>query len=141
MSYSPYAIHQSRGAFDCFTPTRQACWYTAVRSCLLFVLLIVLSSCVKTPAPVSDDILGEWEKQDELLPPITLVLSREGTTIFGRLRLSGRESHGIALVEGERFRLKLAGQQEVSGQLVSQYELRLHLSDKDPPFVLTKKIR
>jgi hypothetical protein len=65
------------------------------------VLLIVLDSCVKTPAPVGDEILGEWEKQDDLLPPINLVLSREGTTILGRLRLSGREANGIASVEGD----------------------------------------
>jgi hypothetical protein len=103
-------------------------------------LLVVAIACAGPNAPEGADIIGQWEKDDEALPPISLMLSMDGDSTVARLRLSGSELHGTALVDGARLRLRFPARPDVIGQFVSSTELKLRFNDSGPDYTLTKRI-
>ncbi|HVE80061.1 MAG TPA: META domain-containing protein [Gemmatimonadaceae bacterium] len=90
--------------------------------------------------PRLDQVVGDWEKPEETLPPIALTLRRDGDAMRARLRLSGSESSGRAVLEGTVLRLDLEGRpRQITGELVSLTELRLLLDPAAAPYRLVKK--
>ena len=75
-----------------------------------------------------EDITGDWEKQEQTLPPIHLRLWLERDTLRARLRLSGSESFGTARLDGRQLHLDLSGRAErLEGTLISTNEIELRL--------------
>jgi heat shock protein HslJ len=73
-------------------------------------------------------VTGEWEKEEQTLPPIHLRLWVERDTLRARLRLSGSESFGIASFDGRALRLDLSGRaRPLEAELVAPNELELRL--------------
>ena len=105
---------------------------------LMVILVAVMTSCADNGI-TEDEVLGEWEKQGDSLPPIHLVLSKDRTRMLARLRLSGVDLSGNAILEGAQLRLILAGREPMIGQFVSMSTLKLRLGDRD--FLLTKSVR
>ena len=103
------------------------------------VFVVVATACAGPNAPDGKDIIGQWEKQDPALPPISLTLSLDGVSTVARLRLSGSELNGTALVDGARLRLMFPARPEVVGRFVSRTELKLRLNDSGPDYTLTKR--
>jgi hypothetical protein len=95
---------------------------------LIFIALIAVA-CQRPAAPrVVDDIAGDWQKLEKSMPPIDLTLTRTGSDLRARLRLSGRESFGTATLDGTHLRIKLDDQMEpLTGELLSNVELTLKL--------------
>jgi hypothetical protein len=89
--------------------------------------------------PSIDEALGEWEKQDNLLPPINLLLSRDDGRIVARLRLSGVEANGAATITETGLRLVLPGRQDIVGEFISKTQLKLRLDAAGPEFELRKR--
>ena len=80
-------------------------------------------------SPLLSQITGDWEKQEETLPPIQLRLWIERDTLRARLRLSGSESAGTATLHGRELRLRLSGRPEqLTGEFVSPKELELRFA-------------
>ena len=76
-------------------------------------------------------IVGRWEKTDDRLPPIGLDVTRDGSTLRARLRLSGVERQGT--VSGSARRLVFSfpdasGATSMIAELVSATEMRVRLS-------------
>jgi hypothetical protein len=109
------------------------------RTISAILLVLVLTSCESSPAPSADDAIGDWEKQDNLLPPINFVLSGNNGRIDARLRLSGVEANGTATLVDGQLRLRFPDRQDVVGQLISKNEMRLRLNGAGPEFVLRKR--
>jgi hypothetical protein len=105
---------------------------------VLIGVLVVAVACAGRNAPDSVDLIGQWEKQDGGLPPINLTVSVDGDSTVARLRLSGSELNGTAVVDGARVRLDFPDRPAINGQLVSSTELKLRLNDSGPDFTLTK---
>ena len=109
-----------------------------------FIIIATLSAgCNDTVAPVtSANIVGEWAKIDNSLPPVNLSITREGSGLHARLRLSGVEANGTATVDGRRISLALQQNAEailgeraqrlfsldLEAQLVSDTEMDLQLT-------------
>ncbi len=95
------------------------------------VALAALSACAREWAPRAEQVAGGWEKEEDTLPPIHLLLWLERDTLRARLRLSGSESAGTATVDGTELRLRLAGRPDVLvGEFLSETELRFELGTK-----------
>jgi len=76
-------------------------------------------------------VTGDWEKEEQTLPPIHLRLWIDGDTLRARLRLSGSEAFGIASFDGRALRLELSGRPEpLTAQLVATNELELGLGSR-----------
>ena len=96
-----------------------------------FSIIAALSAgCNDTAAPVTTaNIVGEWVKMDPSLPPVNLSITRDGSGLHARLRLSGVEANGTATVDGRRLTLALQGHAEAMvGEVVSDTELDLQLA-------------
>ena len=106
--------------------------------CLAVSFLITLVAGCAPDVIAPDDVLGEWEKQGESLPPINLVLSRESTRLLARLRLSGVELNGLARLEGNQLYLDFPNRQPITGAFTSKVRLELRLEKSSGVFVLTK---
>jgi hypothetical protein len=89
-----------------------------------------MASCADSSILV-DDVLGEWEKEDNSLPPIHIVLSRDGTRILARIRLSGVDLNGTATLDGNQLRIRLAGREELTGTFNSRNLLNLRWGERD----------
>jgi hypothetical protein len=113
----------------------------AVRNAIVSVALLVGIACVRSAPTRAEDIVGQWDKEDPRLPPISLTLSSDGRATVARLRLSGSELNGTAVVEGARLRLSFPGRPDVVGEFVSTTELKLRLSAGRPDYTLTKRDR
>jgi hypothetical protein len=109
------------------------------RTLLTFVFVVLLTSCASPVVPNADEVIGEWQKPDDSLPPINLVLSRNEGRILARLRLSGVEANGTASVEGTKLRLTLPGREDMAGEFLSKSELKLRLDTAGPEFVLKRR--
>jgi hypothetical protein len=103
------------------------------------VFFVVLAGCATSAVPTAEDVIGEWEKADNLLPPINLVLSERGGVILARLRLSGIEANGTATLADSRLRLTLPDRQDAFGEFISKSELKLRLNAAGPDFLLRKR--
>ena len=99
-------------------------------------LAALLSVCAQGIRP--DDVLGEWEKQDEFLPPINLILSRDETRLLVRLRLSGVDLRGSATLEDNELRLELPNREPINGVFTSKETLKIRVDDRGE-YNLTKK--
>ena len=71
------------------------------------------------------DVVGQWIKVEKSLPPIDLLLSRDGDIVRARLRLSGSESNGTATVDGSQVTLRFPDRGDIVGKFVSESELEL----------------
>jgi hypothetical protein len=111
---------------------------TELRKLLTVLLVLGLTGCAN-PAPGPDDAVGEWEKVDNLLPPINLLLSKTGDSIVARLRLSGVELHGTATIDDRKLRLSFPDRQDVTGEFTSRNELKLRVNNAGEEFVLKKR--
>jgi hypothetical protein len=109
------------------------------RTISAILLVLVLTSCGSSPAPNADELLGEWEKPDNLLPPINLVLSANNGRIDARLRLSGVEANGTATLLDGHLRLTFPDRRDMVGELISKNELRLRLDAAGSEYVLRKR--
>lgn len=96
-------------------------------------------ACSGSFAPTTDEILGDWQKQDDKLPPISLTLTRQGEVVRARLRLSGVEAHGTATVDRRTLRVALPGRPELTGEFVSSSELTLRFEAAGRAYLLTKR--
>ena len=95
---------------------------------LLILSALVLAACQRPAAPRVDDVAGDWLKLEKSMPPVDLTLTRSGSDLRARLRLSGRESFGTATVDGMNLRITFDGQGEpLVGEFVSNVELTLKL--------------
>jgi hypothetical protein len=111
----------------------------SLRTILSILLVLVLTRCGSPAAPTVDEALGEWEKPDSLLPPINLLLTRNGSRVDARLRLSGIEANGIAVFSDRQLRLTFPGRPDVVGEFISKDELKLRLDAAGPEYVLKKR--
>jgi len=115
-----------------------ACWFfcsprcclNTARGLLAFLLFAAMASCVDSSILV-DDVLGEWEKEDNSLPPIHIVLSRDGTRILARIRLSGVDLNGMATLDGNQLLMRFDGREEITGTFSSRNLLNLRLGERD----------
>jgi hypothetical protein len=97
-----------------------------MRRLLWVASTISIMACRPVPHPGPEEMTGDWEKQEQTLPPIHLRLWLERDTLRARLRLSGSESTGTATVDGRELRLDLSGRAEgLTGTLISANELEL----------------
>ncbi len=91
-------------------------------------------------APDSARVTGEWEKEEQTLPPIHLRLWLERDTLRVRLRLSGSESFGTGTFDGRTLRLDLAGRAgPISAQFTSADELELRFAEGTDAYRLRRK--
>lgn len=111
---------------------------TLARAVSLAGMAFVLA-CSGNLAPTTDEVLGEWEKQDDKLPPISLTLARDGGGVRVRLRLSGVEVHGTATVDGRSLRVTLPNRPELVGEFQSRTELTLRFEAGGPTYLLAKR--
>jgi hypothetical protein len=95
---------------------------------LLILSVLVLAACQRPVAPGVDDVAGNWLKLEKSMPPVDLTLTRSGTDLRARLRLSGRESFGTATIDGTNLRIAFEDQTEpLVGEFASNVELTLKL--------------
>jgi hypothetical protein len=95
-------------------------------------------ACRLSPSPGVEEITGEWEKQEQTLPPIHLSLWVERDTLRARLRLSGSESFGTAKLDGRALHLDLSGREQLTAKLVSTNQLELRLARTGEGYRLRK---
>ena len=110
----------------------------------LYVIALALITACSPPAEPRldeiDEIAGDWQKEEQTLPPISLELVRRGEVLHARLRLSGMESNGTAVLDGATLRVQLPGRDApLIGTLVSPTELDLGLDSGRPPYRLRKQ--
>jgi hypothetical protein len=110
-----------------------------LKNAIATVVVIVTAACAGSNVPEDAGIIGQWEKQDRALPPISLTLSSDGGSTVARLRFSGSDLIGTALVEGARLKLRFPGRPDMVGEFVSNTELTLRLDDGGPGYLLTKR--
>ena len=77
-------------------------------------------------------IVGEWEKPEQTLPPMNLVVSRHSDGDQARLRLSGVERFGTVTLNGSHVVLHFAGTADITGEILSRTELRLDFPPSAP---------
>ena len=118
---------------------RQVQFVTPTACCLLALFLIPFLAACTTKVFTPDDALGEWEKEGPSLPPINLLLSRDGARLLARLRLSGIELNGVAKLEDNRLLLDFPTRGPMAGEFTSITSLNLRLGNPGEQFVLTKK--
>jgi len=95
---------------------------------LLILTALIAVACNRPVAPRADDIAGNWLKLEKSMPPVDLMLTRTSSELRARLRLSGRETFGVATLDGTHLRIKLDDQTEpLVGELVSNTELTLKI--------------
>jgi hypothetical protein len=92
------------------------------------------------PPAQMEDVLGDWERRESTLPPINLVLSREGTGLAARLRLSGVDLSGRAELHGTKLTFEFPGRTEQPlGELVAKGELQFRLGPRTDLYTLRKR--
>jgi hypothetical protein len=114
-----------------------------------FVVLVgalVLAACSSgTNSPNGpmlrvSDVVGQWIKVDKSLPPIDLLLTRDGDIVRARLRLSGSESNGTATVDGSEVTLRFPDRSNpIVGKFLSESELELQFDLPAPQQRLRKQ--
>ena len=99
------------------------------------------ASCGSAVRDSLDAVLGTWQKTDDRLPPIGLDVTRDGSVLRARLRLSGVERVGT--VTGTPSRLVVSFPDASSAtpmiaELVSAIEMRVRLSAGGEAYLLRK---
>ena len=94
------------------------------------LIVAILSSCTSsTSRPASEDLVGEWEKREQTLPPVHLSITRDSAGLSARLRLSGTERVGRVTVDGPTILMQFAGIQEpMRARLPSKAEMHIDLT-------------
>lgn len=108
------------------------------RLCLL--AFILCAACSKPTTLSTEDIIGEWVKPGQKLPPVSLLISAEGPGLRARLRLSGTERAASAKVTGTKLRLRF--EQPLStleGQFLSKTQLEIRLKPDGEIYRLQKR--
>ena len=106
-------------------------------SAMVGVALLSLTACGR-PQSAQAALIGQWEKDDERLPPISLTLTTARDGMVARLRLSGSEWHGTAVLDGTRLTMSFPNRPKVIGQLVAEKELTLRFDVSGPDYTLTR---
>ena len=102
--------------------------------------LILCAACHTTTTLSTEDIIGEWVKPGQKLPPVSLLISAEGPRLRARLRLSGTDRAGSAKVTGTRLKLKLGDPEStLEGQFISKTDLEIRLHPDGEVFRLKKR--
>ena len=101
-------------------------------------LVAFLTACTDN-ALQPDDVLGDWEKQEDSLPPVNLFLSKHGARLLARLRLSGVELNGVARLEDNQLYLDFPNREPMKGEFTSGSSLNLRVDKGSEQFVLTKR--
>jgi len=102
--------------------------------------LILCAACHTATTLSTEDIIGEWVKPGQKLPPVSLLISAEGPGLRARLRLSGAERDASAKVTGTTLKLKFdKPQPTMDGQFVSKTELDLRLQPDGEVYRLKKR--
>lgn len=101
-----------------------------MRRIALLIGALALAACNGSRTPNGPtlrvaDIVGQWTKVEKSLPPIDLLLSRDGDIVRARLRLSGSESNGTATVDGAQVTLHFPDRGDLVGKFISESELEL----------------
>ena len=101
-----------------------------MRRIALLVGAILLAACGGSGSPNGPtlrvaDVVGHWMKVEKSLPPIDLLLTRDGDVVRARLQLSGVEANGTATVDGNQVTLRFPDRAELIGKFVSESELEL----------------
>ena len=102
----------------------------SMRRIALLIGALALAACNSSSPPNGPtlrvaDVVGQWTKVEQSLPPIDLLLTRDGDIVRARLRLSGIEANGTATVDGTQVRLRFPDRAEIVGKFVSESELEL----------------
>jgi hypothetical protein len=85
-------------------------------------------------------VTGDWEKEEQTLPPIHLRLWLERDTLRARLRLSGSESFGTGAFDGRTLRLDLSGRPApMRAELTSADALELRLAEGTDAYLLRRR--
>ena len=125
-----------------YRPRLARTWLSGVCGLLILACPQPRESGRPESAPDSARVTGEWEKEEQTLPPIHLRLWLERDTLRARLRLSGSESFGIGTFDGRTLRLDLSGRaQPIRAELVSENELELRLAEGTDAYRLRRKRR
>lgn len=106
-----------------------------------FAAATIVIGCSRGTDPAAEArIIGDWEKLERSMPPVNLLVIRDGDVLRGRLRLSGVELNGTVTIDGSRVVLHLPDDATISGELISDRELQL---DMDFPVrtTLRKRVR
>ena len=101
-----------------------------MRRIALLIGAMALAACnsastANSPTLRVADIVGQWLKVEKSLPPIDLLLTRDGDIVRARLRLSGIEANGTATVDGTQVTLRFPDRAELVGKFLSETELEL----------------
>jgi hypothetical protein len=101
-----------------------------MRRFAFLIAALALAACNSASTPNGPtlrvaDVVGKWTKVEQSLPPIDLLLTRDGDIVRARLRLSGIEANGTATVDGTQVRLRFPDRAEIVGKFVSESELEL----------------
>jgi hypothetical protein len=98
----------------------------AIRSGIIAAVFMLIA-CGRGTDPDSSALIGEWEKLERSMPPVNLLITRDGEVLRGRMRLSGTESHCTITIDGTRITLHFANDATIDGDLLSSKELRLNM--------------
>ena len=103
-----------------------------MRRIVLLIGALALAACNGSSTPNAPavalrvtDVAGHWLKVEKSLPPIDLLLTRDGDVIRARLRLSGIETNGTATLDGTKLTLRFPDRAELAGTFLSESELEL----------------
>ena len=112
-----------------------------LRSALTIGLLAFGAASCRHGSPLStEEIVGEWRKTENTLPPINLLISSEGVGLRATLRLSGAESRGRVRVEGRHLNVKFDdGRADLDGDFVTKTELDLRPGRNGEVYRLRKR--
>ena len=108
--------------------------------CTVTALLITaIASCNPPSTPNPDAIVGEWEVPAGSFPPINLVLTPQGPELRARLRLSGVERHGRAIVTDTTLRIAFDDGGALDGRFTSRTQLILYFGSGGRTYALQKR--
>lgn len=118
-----------------------------VRICVSVICVLLALACPQPresgqpeAAPDAEQLTGDWEKEEQTLPPIHLRLWLERDTLRARLRLSGSESFGTGTFDGRTLRLELSGRAgPIVAELISANEFELRFADGTAAYRLKRK--
>jgi hypothetical protein len=110
---------------------------------MLFLSAALLFGCAGAGSrTTASSVIGEWEKQEQTLPPINLSITGDSSALRARLRLSGTERFGTATLDGSNLLLKFdRDTQQVRAELRSPTEMRIVFGVNGLSFVLRKQSR
>jgi hypothetical protein len=111
----------------------------------LALLLAVSCRAVSPESPAAMasivDVRGSWQKMDDRLPPISLDVTEDGTTMRARLSLSGVQMDGELTGTPQALVLRFPGalgERTMMATVVSLTEMRLQMAPGGETFTLRK---